>query len=142
MSNIADIRTMLSNATILDFLDALLHCDTVTVSLKGVGATEWNTQEIHEPLAAMHNALPELLDAWETIEAVNWADEWRSASHEWDMGEREGMTENPCLKCFFYGVACREHYEGLSPCTIPWDYRSGWTYAWKGRDAHAESGAD
>jgi len=47
-----------------DFMDALFHCDTVTVSLKGIGATDWDTETIHK--AILHKTAPTAASAWRT----------------------------------------------------------------------------
>lgn len=47
-----------------DFMDALFHSDTVTVSLKGIGATDWDTETIHK--AILHKTAPTATSAWRT----------------------------------------------------------------------------
>ena len=43
-----------------------------------------NTSADPDLIAAMHNRLPELLDAWETLEALRWAKQWNVQNSEPD----------------------------------------------------------
>ena len=91
-------------------------------------------------IAAMHNALPELLDAWEMVQALGVANQisWEHLRvyTAWWEGADELFEQvlDYCKTCLFHGDCKNE------PCSNPWKHRYEWLQAW--RDAHADTKTD
>ena len=91
-------------------------------------------------ICAMHNALPELLDAWEMVQALGLANQisWEHLRvyTAWWEGADELFEQvlDYCKTCLFHGD-CKDE-----PCGNPWKHRYEWLQAW--RDAHADTKTD
>ena len=62
---------------------SLHHYNDVFVAENTTVCTTQNGDDA-DLIAAMHNALPELLDAWEMVQALEWAKQWNVQNSEPD----------------------------------------------------------
>ena len=91
-------------------------------------------------ICAMHNALPELLDAWEMVQALGLANQisWEHLRvyTAWWEGADELFEQvlDYCKTCLFHGD-CKDE-----PCGNPWKHRYEWLAAW--RDAQRIEGVE
>lgn len=89
-------------------------------------------------IAAMHNALPELLDAWEMVQALEWAEEW--GKKEYDYRHQDGL-DRPCDMCPMYGDMCGGTAFCDNPChNREWYCRDEWLSAY--REAQKNEGVE
>ena len=81
-------------------------------------------------IAAMHNAMPELLDAWEMVQALEWAEDWvvDVAIYLTTL-----YTPNPCDKCPMHNGVCKYNVinNGHKACVEACLCRDEWLRAWR-----------
>ncbi len=133
-----ELRELYSKATQGEWC-SLHHYNDVFVAENTTVCTTQNGDDARL-IAAMHNALPELLDAWEMVQALELANQisWehlRVYTAWWEgADELYEQVLDYCKTCLFHGD-CKDE-----PCSNPWKHRYEWLSAW--RDAQKNEGVE
>jgi len=147
--NITELRELLANAALCeDGRWEPVECPDdwwrVYVSSgldRGDYVCECADEETARLIAAMHNALPELLDAAETLLALEWAEEWHWKKHRYEHSDDDltGLRD-PCNKCPMFGGYCTVLTDTEPACWNPWQYKDNWLAAYRERgENHADA---
>ena len=121
MEQIDALRAMLADATPGEW-HSLGWCEVCTDADDDDTVCETRTQENARLIAAMHNALPDLLDATEMVEALTWV--WNTIGDCEACPHRKGCFEEPNVSWCNGGI---------------FDHAAEWLAAWRERKTDASS---
>lgn len=78
-----------------DFMHNLRGCDTVTVSLNGVGSTDYSTEDIHNMIASLtdNQVVAKSATSEEVVEAIEWVTEELNDSIRYQHNYKAGCLD-------------------------------------------------